>query len=109
MRAAIKRRPATARDEKEWQDELAAWGIETELTMAGESDYVEVWEEHATVLEWWLSIPAFLRWNGPVCLGMDVCQVKADVELSARDVTPADYQKLKLIANEMTEELNRRE
>ncbi|MDO6542820.1 hypothetical protein [Photobacterium sanguinicancri] len=70
---------------------------------------IEVWQEHADVLEWWLTIPAFLRWNGFCCLGMDVCQVKADAELSGRGINPDDYQKLKSIASVMAEELNQRE
>lgn len=70
---------------------------------------IEVWQEHADVLEWWLTIPAFLRWNGVCCLGMDVCQVKADAELSGRGINPDDYQKLKSIASVMAEELNQRE
>ena len=61
------------------------------------------------MLEWWLAIPAFLRWNGPCCLGMDVCQVKADADLSGRTIDPDEYRKLKLIANVVTEELNQRE
>lgn len=109
MRAAIRRRPATAQDDQAWQDELACWGVTIDPIAEPEPEEVEVWEEHQAVLEWWLSIPGFLRWNGPACLGMDACQVKADADLSGRTVTPDDYLKLKLIANEMTEELNRRE
>ncbi|UTV30160.1 hypothetical protein [Photobacterium atrarenae] len=109
MRAAIRRRPDTAQDEQAWQEELACWGVALEPESEAEPEVIEVWEEHQTVLTWWLSIPAFLQWNGPVCLGMDACQVKADVDLSGREVDPEDYHKLKLIANEMTEELNRRE
>lgn len=107
MRAAIRSRPATAVDEQAWQDELACWGIQS--APESEPDVIEVWDEHRTVLEWWLDIPVFLCWNGPVCLGMDVCQIKADADLSGRDINPDDYRKLKLIAQVMTEELNRRE
>ncbi|MGF1727213.1 hypothetical protein [Photobacterium nomapromontoriensis] len=113
MRAAIQRRPATAKEEQDWQDELASWGIESDpfvkIGAEAETEVVTVWDEHQSVLEWWLDIPAFLRWNGPVCLGMDVCQVKADADLSNRTINPDDYHKLKLIAHTMTEELNCRE
>ena len=111
MRAAIQRRPATAKDDQDWQDELASWGIESDTfaKVEAEPEVITVWDEHQNVLEWWLDIPAFLRWSGSVCLGMDTCQVKADAELSGRMVDTDDYRKLKLIAQTMTEELNRRD
>ncbi|MDX1301186.1 hypothetical protein [Photobacterium sp.] len=108
VRAAIKRQPATAKDEQDWQQELASWGV-SQNPEPKVNDDIEVWQEHAEVLEWWLTIPAFLRWNGFCCLGMDVCQVKADADLSGRTINPDDYQKLKSIASVMAEELNLRE
>jgi len=74
-----------------------------------EQPLIPLMEENLPVIQWWMSIPSFLRWNGSVCLGMDVIAVKSDAELSGRNTHPAEYAKLKLIARTLTEELNQRE
>lgn len=105
--AVVKRRPMTARDNQEWEEELALWGIK-EPEPETESE-IELWPEHQRVIEWWLSIPDFLRFNHSVCLGMNVSAVHADCQLSGFTPEPCDYQKLKLIARTLAQELNQRE
>lgn len=105
MRHLFRTRPATTQDVDEWQQEMALWGMDDELD-TDEPDY-ELWEEHAEIIDWWLGIPDFLRFNHRVCLGMNVVAVKADAELSDRHVTPEHYHALKLIAKTAVEELNR--
>lgn len=104
MRALIKRRTATLKDQDEWQDELAFWGVQDPV----EDEEIELWFEHKNVVSIWLSVPGFLKFNGAVCLGMDVLAVEADMRLSGIEISPADYQKLKLIGRTLTEELNER-
>jgi hypothetical protein len=106
VRAVIKRRAATQKEAEDWQQELASWGV-TELEPADEA--IPLWVENWPAIEWWLSIPGFLKFNQQVCLGMDVIAVKADAELAGRDTTPEQYQQLKVIARTIAEELNQHE
>ncbi|MBY8232368.1 hypothetical protein [Vibrio fluvialis] len=108
MRAVLRQTAPTRLDDEEWQAEKALWGIET-LTDEPEDHAISVWKENWDAITWWLSIPGFLKWNFNRCIGMDVMAVKADAEMSHRDINPDDYQKLKVIARTVTEELNGRE
>lgn len=108
MRSFIKAPAVSPQDDEEWQAEKALWGIE-EPDDEPQDDTIPVWEENWQAIMWWLSIPGFLKWNFNRCLGMDVMAVKADAEMSGRDINPDDYNKLKVIARTVTEELNGRE
>ncbi len=100
------RRTANAKEQQDWEEELAFFGLkEPDETEAS----TELWQENLAAVEWWLSIPGFLKWNNHVCLGMDVLAVQADSQLSERTSNPIDYQKLKVIARTVAEELNSRE
>ncbi|SHO58800.1 hypothetical protein [Vibrio quintilis] len=103
----MRRGAATPADDADWQQELAAWGIDEPDTER--ETFIPVWPENWPVVQWWLSIPGFLKFNQNACLGMDVLAVKADAELSQRTIEPDDYRKLKTIARTLAEELNRRE
>lgn len=107
MRAFLKQPATSPQEDEEWQAEKALWGI-NDLEDNEENQDILVWEENWNALMWWLSIPGFLKWNLSCCLGMDVVAVKYDAEMSGRDIDPADYHKLKLIARTVTEELNGR-
>lgn len=102
----MNRRAATKKEEEDWQQELALWGVSEEEK---HDDLVGLWEENWPAVEWWLSIPGFLKFNQHVCLGMDVLAVKADSELAQRETTPSQYQQLKTIARTLAEELNQHE
>ncbi|EJL6724395.1 DUF1799 domain-containing protein [Vibrio alginolyticus] len=107
MRTLMRRRNATKRDEDSWEEELALWGVQD--VKDAHDEPIEIWEEHLEVVQWWISIPGFLKFNGTACLGMDVLAVKADMELSDSTYSPEQYQKLKVIARTLAEELNQRE
>lgn len=107
MRSFIKAPAVSPQDDEEWQAEKALWGIE-DLDEEPEDESILLWQENWDAVMWWLSIPCFLKWNMGACLGMDVFAVKADAEMSARSVNPDDYNKLKVIARTVTEELNGR-
>nr|WP_086937495.1 hypothetical protein [Thaumasiovibrio occultus] len=96
----------TQTDEDEWQQELADWGLPPE--QPAEPELFGLWEENATAIEWWLSLPQFLRFNNGICLGMDIKAVAADRELSGNTYTPDDYRRLKQIAITATNEINKR-
>ncbi len=100
--------PATTHnDEQEWQEELTLWGVSQDVPEPA-PDEIALWPENWDVMMWWLSIPSFLKWNMGYCMGMDVLAVQADAQMSGRDIKSDDYQKLKLIARVVTEELNGR-
>lgn len=102
----VKRRTATQKETEEWQQELANWGVSEPES---NDEPPPLWQENWPAIEWWLSIPGFLKFNQHVCLGMDVIAVKADAELSGRETMPVQYQKLKVIARTIAEELNQHE
>lgn len=107
MLAFLSHSAPTQHDNDEWQAEKVLWGIES--LEDEKPEQIELWEENLSVVEWWLSIPSFLKWNFNKCVGMDVIVVKADAEMAQREINPDDYRKLKVIARTVTEELNRRE
>ncbi|WP_155741975.1 hypothetical protein [Vibrio nigripulchritudo] len=102
----MKRRTATQKENQAWQQELANWGIQEPRS---QEESIVVWEENWAAIEWWLSVPGFLKFNQHVCLGMDVLAVKADADLCRRAVVPSQYQQLKVIARALAEELNTHE
>ncbi len=102
----LSRRAASEKEQEDWEQELAFWGINDEQEQ--QSD-IELWEENLNAWQWFLSVPSFLKWNNNVCLGMDILAVQADAQLAGLDTNPSDYQKLKVIARTLTEELNSRE
>ncbi|WP_330925286.1 hypothetical protein [Candidatus Sororendozoicomonas aggregata] len=98
----------TPGDQQALADDLAAWGVTDDPQP--QPDTVEVWEEHREALLWWFSGGAQLKWlataGGMVCQGLDVVALRADATLSGRDVTPEDYQRMRLIATVVAETLN---
>ncbi|WP_087022401.1 hypothetical protein [Thaumasiovibrio subtropicus] len=99
----------TPTDDNEWHQELKDWGLPIPLSpQRSEPTLIELWQENATALEWWLSLPQFLRWHNGICLGMDVQAVAADLQLSQRSYSPDDYDRLKVIAATVTESVNLR-
>jgi hypothetical protein len=96
----------TAKEQDAWDEECQFWGL---AKADNEPELIPLMDENLAAVEWWMSIPSFLRWNNGVCLGMDVVSVQADLALSDRESEPENYQKLKLIARVITEELNQRE
>lgn len=95
---------ATQQDVEDWEKEMALWGISDPSDPLDET--IGVWPENWEAMNWWLSIPSFLVWNFSHCVGMNVLAVKADAEMSGRDIVPDDYRRLKIIARTLTEELN---
>ncbi|WP_243033013.1 hypothetical protein [Vibrio cincinnatiensis] len=106
MRSFLRAPAVSLLDDEEWQAEKALWGLESDDEE--EEELIPIWDENWDVVMWWLSIPSFLKWNFNRCVGMDVMAVKADAEMSSREINPADYQKLKVIARTVTEEFNER-
>lgn len=98
------RTPASQAEQQELQQEMRLLGIE-----ADKIDDIQVvfWQEHQAALNWWWQVQDLMRYQDCVCLGLDVTAVKADSDLSGREVVSEDYQKLKLIAHTVTEALNR--
>lgn len=97
----------TPREQAELDEDLAAWGVEQ--TPEPELDDFEVWYEHREALLWWCHGGGQLRFNGAVCIGLDVVALQADANLSGRTVQPDDYQRMQLIAQEVSNHLNSRQ
>lgn len=104
----MNRRTVTTQDQKDWDEEMQAWGM-TEDVKDPNDELIPLWEDNWSVIEWWFSIPNFLNFNGFSCTGMNVLAVKADAEMSERQIDKTEYGLLKLIARTLTEELNSRE
>ncbi len=96
----------TVEQQDEWLQELNDWGLPIPQTNEETTTHIELWQENAPAIEWWLSLPQFLRWHNGICLGMDVQAVVADQQLSQQPHSPSDYQRLKTIAATVTEHLN---
>lgn len=86
---------------------MALWGI-AEDNNEELDEFIQIWPENWEAITWWVTIPSFLKWNMNHCMGMDVMAVRADAEMSGREINPDDYHRLKLIARTVTEELNGR-
>lgn len=89
--------------QRELQQEMRLLGIEADEI---EDIPVVFWQEHQAALNWWWQVQDLMRYNGAVCMGLDVLAVKADSEMSGREVNVDDYQKLRLIAQTVTEIFN---
>lgn len=81
MRALYLRTPLSQAEQQAIDDEMGLLGIE-----ADEPEAIQVvfWQEHQGALNWWWQVQDLLRYNGAVCMGLDVLAVKADSELSGR-------------------------
>ncbi|MCE9679617.1 hypothetical protein LZP69_10640 [Shewanella sp. AS1] len=98
------RTPTSKAEQRQLDKELQLLGIEDK---APEEDApIVFWDEHEAALNWWWQVQDLLRYNECVCMGLDVLAVKADSELSGREVSVEDYQKLRLIAHTVTELFN---
>lgn len=97
------RTPASKAQQQQLQQEMHLLGIEAESV---DDNPIEFWAEHQTALNWWWQVQDLMRYNGAVCMGLDVLAVKADSELSGRKVNQEDYLKLRLIAQTVTELVN---
>ncbi|EIN5959845.1 DUF1799 domain-containing protein [Vibrio cholerae] len=106
MRAALTTHSHSQLDELEWQSELSSWGATCPDWETPEE--IELWPENLAAVEWWLTIPGFLKWQNGFCLGMDTHAVQADAQLSGRTVSPSDYAKLKAIAATACDLMNTR-
>ena len=102
----------TPQSQAELKDELAAWGLTTDQAPNEEPEVFEVWDEHKDALLWWCNGGAQLRFipggdgKSLRCQGLDVVALEADARLGGRTVKPDDYERIKLIAREVTEHLN---
>lgn len=98
-------------EEDEARAELSAFGasetqIEEYLKQERESQAYEVLEENWQALGWFLDVDdLFVTSNGWV-RGLDIVAIKADAELSQREYTPADYEKLRILGRTAAHELN---
>ncbi|KEQ19169.1 hypothetical protein [Endozoicomonas numazuensis] len=102
--------PITPKGQAEFEDDLAAWGVQQ--SPEPKAEVFDVWEEHREALLWWCQGGAQLKFNSSstssVCTGLDVVALKADADLSGRTVKPEDYHRMQLIAREVAEHLNSR-
>lgn len=97
VRQLYARPQSSATEQQQLQTEMRLLGIETTATIADSP--VAFWQEHKAALDWWWQVQDLLRYNGAVCMGLDVPAVKADAEMSGREINQEDYQKLRLIAH----------
>lgn len=98
MRELYSRTPELSESEqRELDAEIAAFGIVGQEDEEPEPPVV-FWDEHRAAIEWWLQVQDLLRWQGPICEGLDVMAVKADSEMAGRTIVSEDYQRLRLIA-----------
>lgn len=106
MRELYGRTPDSKAQQRELTREMQLLGIKDS---APETDApVAFWQEHQAALDWWWQVQDLMRYNTSVCMGLDVQAVKADSELSGREVTAENYQKLRLIAHTVTDVFNQR-
>lgn len=67
---------------------------------------IEFWDCHKIAVEWWLQVQDLMRYEQSICIGLDVVAIKADAEMSGREIDKEDYLKLRLIAKTVTDILN---
>ena len=100
----------TQTDIDEEQAELAAFGfppaeIAQQLDEAS-PDVFELLPENQTVIAWFGDVQECLRWNNQLCLGLDWCQVKAEAELSGREIDQKELERLRLFGREFAAALS---
>ncbi|QUN06429.1 hypothetical protein KDN34_02905 [Shewanella yunxiaonensis] len=99
MRELYSRAPELSESEqRELDAEIAGFGIVGQEEEEPEPPIV-FWDEHKAAIEWWLQVQDMLRWQGPICEGLDISAVKADAEMAERQFIAEDYRRLRLIAN----------
>lgn len=98
--------PETPQQRAERQQEMAALGI---ADAAPAPEPVVFWQEHEAALIWWLQVQDLMRWTGPVCEGLDLAQVQADIRLSGRAYSDEDYARLRLISRVVADCFNQRQ
>ena len=98
----------TPNHQAELDDDLAAWGVSQPAEP--EPEYFDVWDEHREALMWWCQGGAQLKYlatpAGIHCTGLDVVALEADARLRGHSVAPEDYERIRLIAHQVTEHLN---
>lgn len=104
MRELYLRTPTSQAEQRQLDKELQLLGIQD--TPPVEDAPIVFWDEHKAALDWWWQVQDLLRYNEYVCMGLDVLAVKADSELSGREVKVEDYHKLRLIAHTVTQLFN---
>lgn len=68
----------------------------------------EVLEANWPALQWFLEVDDLFRYEGGVCLGLDVLAIQANAQMSGQEVVPADYKKLRLLGQMAASELNKK-
>lgn len=70
--------------------------------------HIEVLEANWPALEWFLQVDDLFRTDQGVVIGLDVLAIKADAEMSGRQISPELYNKLRILGRVATAELNKK-
>ena len=105
MRQLYQRTPTNKQQQAELDNEMVQLGI---VDAPMDNENIVFWQEHEIAITWWLQVQDLMRYNGPVCEGLDVIALQADSQMSGREIDAMDYQKLRLIAQTVTGLLNDR-
>ncbi|GLX86376.1 hypothetical protein tloyanaT_26290 [Thalassotalea loyana] len=103
----------TNHDIKQMHKELQAFGIDEntiakELKQFNQPRACELLSENLDTFMWFTQVDDLLKYQNGVCLGLDVLAVKADCEMSQREVTPTQYKHLRAMASAVAHKLNER-
>lgn len=101
----------TPEDESELRAEYAAFGWDAaqidKLINEETPDDFEVLEENWQALIWFSDVSDLMKFNGHAYAGLDIIAVKYDAEMSEREYTATDYNKLKQLGRFAAIELNK--
>lgn len=73
-----------------------------------EPQHFEVLEANWPALEWFLEVDDLFKTDQCVVIGLDVLAIKADAEMSGRQISPEVYTKLRILGRVATAELNKK-
>jgi hypothetical protein len=82
--------------------------IDKQMSQLRPDDDCEVLDENWPVVEWFLSVDDLFRFDGPVCLGLDVNAIYADASMAGRKIKKQHYKGLRIIGRAAANALNKR-
>lgn len=69
---------------------------------------LEVYPENWQALNWFLTVDDLFKYEQGICMGLDLTQIAADIQITGREVIQDDYKKLRFIGQHAAAALNKR-
>jgi hypothetical protein len=82
--------------------------INQQMAHFSASDDCEVLLENWPIVQWFLSVDDLFKFDGPVCLGLDVNAVYVDSKMTKRRIKKQHYEGLRVIGRAAAARLNER-